>query len=108
MADTMIDPLMQYELIKRHMQDIQADAARRTHRRQAHRTSDRTAFSALRTLAVSWSSLRRAGSWGPPERVEGAVRRLSLVGGDDAQPPTEGGMEAEACSACASATGTYQ
>ena len=105
----MIDPWMQYELIKRHMQDIQADAARWTLRPQARRTSDRTAFSALHTLAVSWSSVRRTANRGRPERVEGAVRRLSVVGRDDAQPPTERGMEAEACSACATAaTGTYQ
>jgi hypothetical protein len=70
----MIDPLMQYELSKGHMQDI----------------------------------LRRAVNQGRPGRLEGAVRRLSVVGRDDAQPPTERGMEAEACSACANAAmGTY-
>ena len=105
----MIDPLTQYDLIKRHMQDLQADAARWTLRRQPRRTADRTKFSALRTLAVFWSSLRRAASWGRPERLEGTVQRLSVVGGDDAQSPTEAGVEAEACSACGSAaTGTYE
>lgn len=95
----MIDPETQYELIKRHMQDLQADAARRTLMREAPRTSDRTGVSVLRTITVSWSSLRRAVPWGRRERLEDAVPRLSLVSCDDA----------EACSACAcAATGTHE